>query len=39
MNDYMSVKFPKSFHIAKAVCGQVAKNMNVKHKNEEVLKC
>lgn len=27
MNDYISVKFPESFQIAKAVCEQVAKNL------------
>lgn len=27
MNDYMSVKFPQSFQIAKTVCGQIAHNL------------
>ena len=27
MNDYMSIKFPKAFQIAKTVCNQVAHNL------------
>ena len=30
MNDYMEVKFPKSFGMAQAVCDQVGESLGVK---------
>lgn len=36
MNDYMSVKFPKSFRIAKTVCDQVARNLKCKVDDVEI---
>lgn len=36
MNDYMSIKFPKAFQIAKTVCGQVAHNLRCEIDDVEI---
>lgn len=36
MNDYMSVKFPKSFQIAKKVCDQIAHNLKCEMDEVEI---